>query len=150
MSLDVYLTLKGVQNLAGQSVIFIREDGEIKQVSREEWDMRFPSREPVVTDFPDEDDTVYDANITHNLGNMAEEAGIYQHLWRPEELDIKYANQLIEPLKAGLELLESDPARFEKFNPANGWGDYDGLVRFVRKYLEACEKYPEAIVSVWR
>ena len=38
---------------------------------------------------------VYSANITHNLGLMAEEAGIYQPLWRPEELGIKTAAGLI-------------------------------------------------------
>ena len=29
---------------------------------------------------------VFSANITHNLGAMAKEAGIYMHLWRPDEL----------------------------------------------------------------
>lgn len=31
-------------------------------------------------------DCVYDANITHNLGKMADEAGIYLALWRPGEM----------------------------------------------------------------
>jgi len=35
--------------------------------------------------------SVYDANITHNLGAMAEAAGIYKHLWRPEEIGITKA-----------------------------------------------------------
>ncbi len=30
--------------------------------------------------------TLYWRNITHNLGRMAVEAGIYEALWRPEEL----------------------------------------------------------------
>lgn len=30
-------------------------------------------------------------NITHNLGRMAKEAGIYQHLWRPEEIGVTKA-----------------------------------------------------------
>jgi hypothetical protein len=29
---------------------------------------------------------VFDANVTHNLGAMAEEAGIYTACWRPNEL----------------------------------------------------------------
>ena len=28
--------------------------------------------------------SVFDANITHNLGKMAGEAGIYEALWHPE------------------------------------------------------------------
>lgn len=94
--------------------------------------------------------TIYDRNITHNLGTMAEAAGIYKHLWRPEEIKITKAAQLIEPLREGLSLLLSDPERFKQFNPENGWGDYDGLVNFVREYLAACEENQNASVSVCR
>lgn len=45
---------------------------------------------------------VFGSNITHNLGEMAEEAGIYKHLWRPEEIGITKADQLIAPLREGL------------------------------------------------
>ena len=94
--------------------------------------------------------TIYDRNITHNLNKMADEAGIYKHLWRPEEIEITKAAQLIEPLREGLSLLLSDPERFKKFDPENKWGDYDGLVNFVREYLAACEENPNASVSVRR
>lgn len=94
--------------------------------------------------------TIYDSNITHNLNKMADEAGIYKHLWRPEEIEITKAAQLIEPLREGLSLLLSDPERFKKFDPENKWGDYDGLVNFVREYLAACEENPNASVSVSR
>jgi hypothetical protein len=94
--------------------------------------------------------TVYDSNITHNLGRMAEEAGIYQHLWRPEEIGIAAAEELIEPLSAGLALLKSDPARFKAFDAPNGWGLYEHFVPFVEKYLDACRENPDAFVSVSR
>ena len=94
--------------------------------------------------------TIYDRNITHNLNKMADEAGIYKHLWRPEEIEITKAAQLIEPLREGLSLLLSDPERFKKFDPENKWGDYDGLVNFVREYLAACEENPNASVRVSR
>lgn len=151
MSLDVYLTMKNAPlNLSG-SGIFIRENGTTKEITREEWDRRFPDREPIVikTEAGDTNE-VYSANITHNLNHMAREAGIYQHLWRPEEVDVKKAKDLIEPLKDGLALLQSDPERFKAFNPSNGWGDYEGFVRFVGGYLTACYWFPEAKVSVWR
>jgi len=94
--------------------------------------------------------TIYDRNITHNLNKMADEAGIYKHLWRPEEIEITKAAQLIEPLREGLALLLSDPERFKKFDPENKWGDYNGLVDFVREYLAACEENPNSSVSVSR
>jgi len=92
----------------------------------------------------------YESNITHNLGAMAEEAGIYNHLWRPEEVGITKAAQLIEPLHAGLALMKSDPTRFQKHNAQNGWGLYEHFVPWVEKYLAACEENPTANVSVSR
>ena len=94
--------------------------------------------------------TIYEANITHNLNSMAMKAGIYKHLWRPEEIGITKAAQLIEPLREGLALMKSDPFRFEKHNSANGWGTYEGFLSFVEGYLAACEENPNASVEVSR
>jgi hypothetical protein len=152
MSLDVYLNLKGWKGLDSDRThtgIFVRENGQTAEISREEWDRRYPGREPVTVDGAD-DGEVYWANITHNLGKMAGEAGIYMPLWRPDEIGVTTARQLIEPLQAGLDALKADPERFEAFNPSNGWGNYDGLVRFVENYLDACRAYPDAAVSVSR
>lgn len=93
---------------------------------------------------------VYDANITHNLTGMADAAGIYKHLWRPEEIGITKAEQLIEPLREGLAKLEADPEKYEAFNSPNGWGMYKHFVPFVRNYLAACEANPDAEISVSR
>ena len=93
---------------------------------------------------------VYWRNITPNLSRMADEAGIYESLWRPEEIGITKASELIEPLTVGLELLKSDPERFKLFNASNGWGDYDNLIDFVETYLDACKANPDAEVSVSR
>ena len=94
--------------------------------------------------------TVYSANITHNLNRMALEAGIYKELWRPEELGITTARQLIEPLEKGLALLKADPARFEAYNAPNGWGLYEHFVPFVEKFLAACREHPDATVGASR
>jgi hypothetical protein len=92
----------------------------------------------------------YSSNITHNLGEMALEAGIYEHLWRPEEIEITKANQLVEPLSKGLSLMKSDPKRFKKFTSKNGWGTYKDFIPWIEDYIEACVKYPNANVSVSR
>lgn len=97
-----------------------------------------------------ETESFYDSNITHNLGAMAEEAGIYKHLWRPKEIGITKAAQLVEPLRAGLALMRADPPRFEKHNAKNGWGLYEHFVPWVEKYLAACEENPTADVRVSR
>lgn len=100
--------------------------------------------------------TVYRGNITHNLGAMAKEAGLYEALWRPEELDgvapkVEFAAYRLMPrLVAGLDALKAEPERFRKLNPTNGWGSYEGLVAFVEDYIMACEQNPDAKVGVSR
>ena len=118
----------------------------------------------------EEDETVYDANITHNLGTMADKAGIYEALWRPHRLKENYnipendhnaeyefedvnttiAKDIIPIIEKGLSDLKSRPEYFETFNSDNGWGLYKNFVPFVEKYLEACKEYPDAIVVVSR
>jgi hypothetical protein len=93
-----------------------------------------------------DDREVYSANITHNLGKMANAAGIYEALWRPEEINITTASQLIPLLKAGLDKLKSNPEHYKTFNSPNGWGMYEHFVPFVEKYLAACEEHPTATV----
>lgn len=153
MSLDVYLTIEGEKQEPQPERIFIREDGSIREISREEWNQRFPDREPAVVpaDPGGEDDAeVFHANITHNLTKMAREAGIYEQLWRPDEIGITRAEQLITPLVIGLAELNTFPGKFIPLNPSNGWGSYEGLVKFVSDYLNACMKFPKANVRVGR
>lgn len=78
---------------------------------------------------------VYDSNITHNLGGMAEKAGIYQHLWRPEELKLTKVSELIKPLTKALKNLQTRPDYYKQFNSPNGWGKYENFVEFVSDYL---------------
>jgi len=148
MSLDVYLNLEG-KTVSSGSGIFVRENGQKREISREEWDVRYPDRETVIVETTISDD-VYSANITHNLNKMADMAGIYEHLWRPDELGIEKAKELIEPLQDGLLKLKYNPDYYKQYNPSNGWGSYEGLIKFVENYIEACESYPEADVSVSR
>lgn len=93
---------------------------------------------------------VYSANITHNLNRMAEAAGIYQHLWRPDELGVKEARELIAPLREGVARLKAEPDRFRALEPENRWGTYEDFVPWVEDYLAACEAHPGAAVRVWR
>lgn len=149
MSLDVYLT--GVTRLKRSgSGIFVRDAGSLREITREEWDERNPGHEPCVVQERDEDCEIYSRNITHNLNAMAEAAGIYKALWRPEEIGVTKAGELVPLLADGLAKLEADPERFKVYNPHNGWGSYGGLVDFVRDYLSACRDNPDADVSVSR
>ena len=93
---------------------------------------------------------VFDTNITHNLGKMAEAALIYKECWRPEELGITRAEDLIQPLTNGLKRLKFDPEYFKQFNAPNGWGLYEHFVPWVEELLEACKKWPDSVVEASR
>ena len=107
--------------------------------------------------------SVFSLNITHNLGAMArevkysaekndgyEDLTLYTVLWRPEECGFWQAKDIADLLDIGWCILRSDPDRFKKFNPENGWGDYDGLCNFVYEYRNACWDNPEAELRVSR
>jgi hypothetical protein len=118
----------------------------------------------------EKEECMYESNITHNLGNMASEAGLYEALWRPhrlkegynipeddhdaeyefEEANPTFAYQIIDVVEKGLEELKSNPEHYETFNSPNGWGMYKNFVPFVEKYLDALKQYSECRVIVSR
>lgn len=113
------------------------------------------------------EEEVYSTNITHNLGTMASEAGIYEALWRPyqlkegydipeddynaeyafEEANIVRAHEIIEIIEKGLGDMISRPDYYKTFDSPNGWGIYKHFVPFVEKYLAALKEFPESIVT---
>lgn len=155
MSLDITLIFEEFRDWK-VSGIFIRENGQILEITYEEWYKRFPDREPVkigeiegglVSIFTDQ---VFETNITHNLGAMANAVNIYDCLWRAPENNVTKASQLIQPLTIGLDKLKSDPKHYRQFNTSNGWGTYEQFVPWVEKLLEACIEYPEAKIRTDR
>lgn len=93
---------------------------------------------------------VFSGNITHNLNQMAKYVGIYQVLWRPEELGISKAGGCIPLLFSGLYNLLTHRAECKKYNSPNGWGMYEHFLPFVIDVISACAEYPEADIRVSR
>ena len=93
---------------------------------------------------------VFDANYTHNVTKMADAAGLYGPVWRPDESGIKKAGDLIAPLRDGIAKMEADPQKFIAMNPENGWGSYETFLPWLKRYLDACEENPQADVEVSR
>jgi len=93
-----------------------------------------------------------DFNITHNLGRMAKEAGIYECLWHPNEhgMVTPRPKDIVKTLSSGIELMKEDPERFRKFDAENGWGTYSNFLPWLENVLEACLEYPNARISVSR
>jgi len=95
-------------------------------------------------------DELYSRNITHNLNKMAQEAGIYECLWRPDEHGITHARQIIETLSSGVALMATEKSRFEAFNAPNGWGKWEHFLPWCADYLQACKDNPDALIRVSR
>jgi len=113
---------------------------------------------------------LYSANITHNLNKMADEAGLYEALWRPYKLKKNYdiieddynneyefensnpvkANEIISIIEKGLKDMKAKPSYYKKFDSLNGWGLYVHFIPFIEEYLEALKKYPNAFVECSR
>jgi hypothetical protein len=98
------------------------------------------------------DDTVWQYNVTHNLARMADAAGLYQVMWRPEEIGVVTAADALPHLRAGWDRLTANDNvdAMLALSPTNGWGTYDGLCRAVSAYIGACVDYPHALVRVSR
>ena len=147
MSLDIYLS-HPIEQKDTVPVQIWDDQGQWRELTRAEWIAAFPHFS-VDGDYPSTE-TVYSSNMTHNLGRMASEAGVYDCLWRPDENGITTAAQMIEPLRAGIALLESDPERFKPLSASNGWGTYAQFIPWLKEVLAACEMYRDATVGVSR
>lgn len=93
---------------------------------------------------------VFQCNITHNLTEMAAKAGLYVVLWRPEEEEVTKAYKAIPLLEEGIRYMKANKAKLLKYNPANGWGCYDNLLKAAEDYLVACREFPNAKILVDR
>lgn len=95
-----------------------------------------------------DDVEVGDFNITHNLGEMAREAGIYDCLWRSGENGFSKAGEIISLLENAIQDMKDRPEHYKKFNAENGWGTYEDFVPWVEEVLECCQNHPKSeIVS---
>ncbi len=95
-------------------------------------------------------DDGYSANITHNLAEMADKAGMYEALWHPERIkEEPTAADIIPIIETGLSDLLARPEYFQQFNASNGWGMYKHFVPFVTEYLAELKKDPTAKVRTW-
>lgn len=89
-------------------------------------------------------DYSYSCNITHNLGQMAREAGIYDLLWNASGK----AGAMIKPLAKAIIDMEARPEYYRQFDAPNGWGIYDDFLPWLNEILQQCVDNPEAVITV--
>ena len=152
MSLDVYIKYKqpkkrtvkkGMDGVAcGSTIAVYPEDIEVEE-------------------------TEWHSNITHNMAEMAMhipvsyqvdgetyENDLYYLVWRPEEVGIgNVCNNTITvagALQTGITYMISHREELLKYNPNNGWGDYDSFLEWLLSYWRACLENPECKIEVSR
>jgi hypothetical protein len=86
-------------------------------------------------------------NITHNLGPMWREAGVYDALYQSQGMK---ADEVRAVVLAGLDAMKREPERFKAFNAPNGWGLHEHAVAFLESFIAAIYEHPDAVIRVSR
>ena len=98
----------------------------------------------------------WNANITHNLGKMANyipvgNTTLYMVCWRPEEINITTVKELLPLLIEGIHYMIDHRKELLQYNSPNGWGIYDDFMKFLLNYKQACEDNdPECLIETDR
>ena len=152
MSLDVYIIYqepKKVQKYAG-----------INQSACGSTVAIYP-KDTIITE------TEWHANITHNMGKMADhipthykigdetyESDLYSLVWKPEEIGIgnicNNTDVLVQALQIGISYMVAHRDELLKYNPKNGWGDYDSFLTWLIDYWRACLDNPNCKIETSR
>lgn len=101
-----------------------------------------------------DDELIDELYITHNLNEMAIALGVYEIIWKPDEVfpnqDIK-PSMVVDKLEEAYQDLKNNKNKYSQFNPKNGWGDYEALSYFIDRYINICKKHKDTIyITVWR
>ena len=89
---------------------------------------------------------IFDRNITYNLAPM-----YYKCI--DKELGFKKLNNMsckeaLPILNSAINDLIENQEEYEKLNPKNGWGTYDGLLEAIKDMRNCCEDNPDGIIDV--
>lgn len=88
---------------------------------------------------------IYETNITYNLSKMYykavdEEKGL-------RKFDGMKCIDAIPVLEKAIADMIKNKSEYEKYNPENGWGSYDGLLSRFEEMLKICKENPDGIIE---
>lgn len=86
---------------------------------------------------------VLEVNYTSNTAPMWRDGGCDLR-----EFDGKSASELLPAVNRAIVDMLARPAHHKQYEPENGWGSYDGTLKFLRQIRAACESDPDAKVRV--
>lgn len=131
MSLDVYINFKQPR----QCNFFLEHPYSYSYLSERD-----------KSDFNEQN--YWDANITHNLCEMADhipvkfkdkDTNLYYACWHPDEIGAITVADVLPMLIQGLHYMIDHRKELKQFDSPNGWGTYEGFMKFLLNYKQACE-----------
>jgi hypothetical protein len=88
---------------------------------------------------------VFATNYTSNVAGMwrfaMERSGAGMEVWQTGGMTGAEAAPLLE---GALSHMQAFPVLYGPFEPDNGWGNYEGAMKFLYETVEACEAHPLA------
>ena len=103
--------------------------------------------------------------MTHNLAEMFHKAGFYEAMMnetggtgtfgevvlgkgrKPLARAPMTAAELLPLVSAGLQDMRDNPTEYRALEPENGWGKYEGALKFTEALAKACAEHPAAVVE---
>lgn len=89
---------------------------------------------------------VFDANITHNLAEMARRLGVGV-LWEVDRIEVSKVRPLAH---AAIDKILARPTTFRALDAENGWGRTEHMVHFLHRLVRACDQYPDGFLEMRR
>ncbi len=89
---------------------------------------------------------IYETNITYNLSKM-----YYKAI--DEKLGLKKlkgltCKEVLPIINNAIKDMIDKKEEYEKMNPKNGWGSYDGLLKTFKEICEVCEENLDGIFYI--
>ena len=65
------------------------------------------------------------------------------------ELDGETAGDWGPRIRDALRWMHQHADEMRKLNPSNGWGNYEGAVKYLARLCRECHRHPKARIRVW-
>lgn len=89
---------------------------------------------------------IYETNITYNLAPMYYKA-IDEKLGL-KKLKCMICEKALPIINKAIDDMIKNKKEYEKLNPSNGWGTYDGLLEQFREMRTICEDNPDGVFDM--
>ena len=91
------------------------------------------------------DSVVVSKNITHNLGEMWRQLGVYDALYNSAG---KKAKDVLPVMREGLRLMVENPGKYKRFSATNGWGTYEQALPWLIELVAEFEEHPNGVIGI--